>query len=67
MHGVLEGNIKPLDDVNAISNLDGRHVWLTEDGPVVIEVQGDMVLVTESLDAPTTERLEHTFLSSKNN
>lgn len=67
VHGVTEGSTKPLDDVNAISNLDGRHVWLTEDGPVVIEVQGDMVLVTESVDEPTTESLEHAFLSSKNN
>ena len=67
VHGVTEGNIKPLDDVNTIPNLDGRHVWLTEDGPVVIEVQGDMVLVTESLDEPTTQSLERTFLSSKSN
>jgi hypothetical protein len=62
VHGVAEGNIKPLDDVNAIPDLDGRHAWLTEDGPVVIEVQQDMVLVTESLDEPTTESLERAFL-----
>ena len=67
VHGVSEGSTKPLDDVNAIPNFDGRHVWLTEDGPVVIEVQQDMVLVTESLDDPTTEGLERAFLSSKNN
>jgi hypothetical protein len=67
VHGVAEGNIKPLDDVNAIPDLDGRHAWLTEDGPVVIEVQQDMVLVTESLDEPTTESLERAFLTSKNN
>ena len=38
--------------------LKGRHVWTTEDGAVVIEVQGDTVLVSESLDAGTTASLE---------
>ena len=38
--------------------LKGRHAWSTEDGAVVIEEQGDTVLVCESLDAATTETLE---------
>ncbi|MGD0164278.1 MAG: hypothetical protein ABSB39_17545 [Candidatus Sulfotelmatobacter sp.] len=38
--------------------LKGRHSWATEDGAVVIEQQGDTVLVSESLDAGTTETLE---------
>jgi hypothetical protein len=38
--------------------LQGRHAWATEEGAVVIEEQGDTVLVTESLDAATTETLE---------
>ena len=38
--------------------LKGRHAWNTEEGVVVIEEQGDVVLVTESLDAPTTATLE---------
>lgn len=38
--------------------LRGRHAWITEDGPVIIEDQGDTVLVTESLAATTTETLE---------
>jgi hypothetical protein len=41
-----------------IDVLKGRHVWSTEEGPVVIEQQGDTVLVSESLDAATTERIE---------
>ena len=45
-------------DLNTLEKLDGKHTWLTEEGPVVIEVQGDMVLVTESLDQGTTEKLE---------
>jgi hypothetical protein len=67
VHGVAEGEIKPLDDVNTIPDLTGRHTWLTEDGPVVIDVQQAMVVVTESLDEPTTENLEHAMLPSKNN
>jgi hypothetical protein len=38
--------------------LRGRHVWTTEEGAVVIEQQGDIVLVTESLDAALTQTLE---------
>jgi len=40
------------------SILKGRHAWTTEDGPVVIEEQGDTVFVSESLDAATTANLE---------
>lgn len=38
--------------------LNGRHTWTTEEGTVVIEEQGDTVLVSESLDAATTAVLE---------
>ena len=38
--------------------LQGRHAWSTEEGAVVIEQQGDTVLVSESLGAATTETLE---------
>jgi len=41
-----------------IELLQGRHAWTTEEGAVVIEQQGDTVLVTENLDASTTETLE---------
>jgi hypothetical protein len=41
-----------------IDVLKGRHAWTTEEGTVVIEEQGDTVLVSESLDAATTETLE---------
>jgi hypothetical protein len=46
-------NAKSDDDM-----LHGRHTWTTEDGPVIIEEQGDTVLVSESLNAATTEMLE---------
>jgi hypothetical protein len=43
------------------SNVDvltGRHTWTTEEGAVVIEEQGDTVLISESLDGATTATLE---------
>jgi hypothetical protein len=36
----------------------GRHEWNTEEGKIVIEEHGDMVLISESLDPGTTEVLE---------
>jgi hypothetical protein len=36
----------------------GRHSWNTDEGTVVIEEKGDTVLVSESLDAVTTEMVE---------
>ncbi len=45
-------------DDSKIDLLKGRHTWTTEDGPVVIEEQGDTVFVSESLDAATTATLE---------
>ena len=41
-----------------INLLQGRHAWTTEDGTVVIEQHDDTVLVSESLDATTTDTLE---------
>ena len=38
--------------------LKGRHAWTTEEGTVVIEQQGDMVFISESLDPGTTATLE---------
>jgi uncharacterized cupin superfamily protein len=38
--------------------LKGRHTWTTEEGAVVIEQQGDMVFISESLDPGTTATLE---------
>ncbi|HEY6339098.1 MAG TPA: hypothetical protein VIW68_11455 [Candidatus Sulfotelmatobacter sp.] len=40
------------------SGLHGKHIFQTEEGTIVIEEQGDTVLVSESLDADTTEMLE---------
>ena len=56
-HEIGDGAEKAHDYTS--ESLTGKHSWLTEEGPVVIEVAGDTVLVTESLDQETTERVEH--------
>jgi hypothetical protein len=45
--------------------LKGRHAFATEEGAVVIEEQGDTVLVSESLDAATTTELEKEVFAAK--
>jgi hypothetical protein len=41
-----------------LDHLTGKRTWLTEDGPVVINVQGDTVVITESLDHAVSDTLE---------
>jgi hypothetical protein len=48
---------KKIPDVK-IHLLTGRHVWNTDEGAVVIEEQGNTVLVSESLDSATTQTVE---------
>jgi len=55
---VVEAGKNPLDDLENLETLTGKHTWITEDGPVVIDVEGDTILITESLDHATTDRLE---------
>ncbi|MGB0116555.1 MAG: hypothetical protein WBP73_07090 [Terriglobales bacterium] len=46
--------------------LRGRHAWLTDEGVVVIEVRGDEVLISESLDDETTKKVETDFWPHEN-
>ena len=43
--------------------LRGHHAWLTEEGPVIIEVRGEEILISESLDEDTTKRAAADFWS----
>ena len=52
-----------VNDLDIVQTLTGRHTWATEDGPVVINVQGDTVMVTESLEQDITKKLEQEVLS----
>jgi hypothetical protein len=54
----------PSENPQKVNVLTGTHIWTTEEGPVVIAVEGDSILITESLDQPTTEHLQHELLGS---
>ena len=58
MDGKVADDAPPADSWRT---LRGRHAWLTEEGTVVIEVRGDAVLISESLDEETTHRVEADF------
>ena len=65
----LGGDGKVADDAppaDSWRTLRGRHAWLTEEGVVMIEVRGDAVLISESLDADTTKRVEADFWPVEN-
>ncbi len=48
-----------------VALLLGRHSWNTDEGTVMIEEKGDMVLVSESLDAATMETVEREVFGEK--
>ena len=58
VHDVAEEGKELGIKTDALDHLTGKRAWLTEDGPVVIDVRGDTVVVTESLDQTTTDSLE---------
>jgi hypothetical protein len=55
---VVQDGKDSFDNLQKLESLTGTHTWLTEEGPVVIDVEGDGVLITESMDQPTTEQLK---------
>jgi hypothetical protein len=62
VHQVEENATKDIAQLPPLETLSGTHTWLTEEGPVVIVVQAASVLITESFDQATTERLEQELL-----
>lgn len=51
-------------DLKKLATLSGDYTWLTEEGPVVIAVKNDTVLITESLDPAITEQFRHAVLGT---
>jgi hypothetical protein len=51
-------------DLKDLRTLGGDHTWNTEDGPVVIDVKGDTILVTESLEPALSEQFRHAVLGN---
>jgi hypothetical protein len=64
VHEPTETGRTPVGNLDNADSLTGSHNWLTEEGSVVIDVNGGYVLITESLDQPTTERLEQELFAS---
>jgi hypothetical protein len=53
-----------IPDLSNLLSLTGSHTWLTSEGPVVIRVQQERVLVTESLDPSTNLLVEQELMGS---
>jgi hypothetical protein len=51
-------------DLKTLQSLSGSHTWNTEDGAIVLEVKGNTVLVTESLDAGITDQFRSAVFES---
>ena len=51
-------------ELKKLETLSGDYTWLTEEGPIVIAVRNDTVLVTESLDPAITEQFRHAVLGT---
>jgi len=58
VRAVTQDGKRPPDNLQKLESLTGTHTWLTDEGPVVIDVEGDSVLITESLDQSTTEQVK---------
>ncbi len=51
-------------DLKDLKTLGGDHTWNTEEGPVVIDVKNDSVLVTESLEPAITEQFRQVVFAN---
>jgi len=60
----VEANAHSDLDLKKLETLSGDYTWLTEEGPVVIAVRNDTVLVTESLAPQITEQFRHAVLGT---
>lgn len=57
------GNDLPAD-LKHVHAFRGDHAWNSEEGPIVIDVKSDTVLVTESLDLPITNQFRAAVLGA---
>ena len=51
-------------DLKGLQTLSGSHTWTTTDGPIVLDVKGNTLLVAESLDPAITEQFRQAVLES---
>jgi hypothetical protein len=52
-------------DLKKLQSLGGDHTWKTEEGPVVIVLKNDTLLVTESLDPGITDQFRRAVFGSR--
>ena len=52
------------EDLKELRTLGGDHTWTTDEGPIVIDVKADTVLVTEGLEAPVTNQFRQAVLAT---
>jgi hypothetical protein len=62
---VAEDGTKSVGLSEKLQPWKGTRQWMTEEGPVVIQIIGEKVLVTESLDPATTKRLSDDVFTVK--
>jgi hypothetical protein len=53
-----ENGTKALAQLTSLETLTGKREWLTEEGPVVIEAEGDTVVITETFDHELAKQVE---------
>ena len=58
LHETGQGSTNTKASTYNVQTLNGKHAWLTEQGPVFMDVEGDLVLVSETLDQTVTEEVE---------
>ncbi len=51
-------------DLTHLETLAGSHTWMTEEGPVTIHSQGDELLIAESLDPATMQKIDQELLAA---
>ena len=53
--GAPAGSVLP-SDLKTLQSLSGSHTWKTDEGAIVVDVKGNTVLVSESLDPGITDK-----------
>lgn len=56
---VSQASGEPAINMNGLQSLTGAHTWQTEEGPAIIAVQQNLVIITESLDPAITHEVQN--------
>jgi hypothetical protein len=51
-------------DLKTLQSLSGSHTWTSEDGAIILDVKGNTVLVSESLNADITNQFRAAVLGT---